>query len=185
MTFCAGKGWGKCVCGRINGSVHYSAASFSMITTNQKLCLIPNPCYCRLSLYLFLQIPNLTGVSERSWNRSQKGFLLSTGEPDNNSGSLGWGDGPHIDITPTEYPSTGELPWTLRKTGCVLHAWPSREIEKCLWHQLIFSPSSTSACASRARCFHCHHIDYTFPFPLHPVLFAYVAETFLRTEVLL
>lgn len=156
-----------------------------MITTNQKLSITPNPCYCRLSLDQFLQIPNLIGVGQwEKLKQKSESLFLSTGKPDNNCGSLGWEDGGHMNITLAEYPSTGEVPWTLRRTG-FLHAWQSREIELCLWHQLIFSPSSTPTCSSRARCFHCLHIDYTFSFPLHPVLFAYVAGTFLRTKVLL
>lgn len=165
-----GKAWRKCVCGRINVSVHYSAAFFSMITTKQKLSLTSSPCYCRLSLDRFLQIPNLIGVGQwEKLKQKSESLFLSTGEPDNNSVSLGWGDRAHMDITPAEYPSTVELPWTLRKTGYVLHAWQSREIELCLWHQLIFSPSSNSGMLQQGTMLLRSPHRLYFPLPSSPI----------------
>lgn len=53
------------------------------------------------------------GRAERVfWVWEFKFFSLSAGNPDGNSGSSGCRVRAHVDITPPEYTSTGELPWT-------------------------------------------------------------------------
>lgn len=72
------KAWRRCVCGRINGSVHYFAALFSMITTKQKPFLIHVIAGFHWSNSFKFQVLLELG-NERSWNKCQKVFSYQQG----------------------------------------------------------------------------------------------------------
>lgn len=115
-----------------------------MIIAKHKLPLIPNPCYCRLSLDQFLQMPNLAGVV-RCKKKAERclGFCKVFWYFLHQQGSLMiivvYWDAQFIGLYGHKPAWVHQNCLELRgRQGNIPHAWQFRENELCWW-QLWFS----------------------------------------------
>lgn len=176
MASCAGKGLEK-MCLWKNKRICSLLSCF--VLNNYKPEIVPHPTYMFLQAFTG-SIPSNSKFCW-SWTVTEvetrlESLFLTMGKPDDNAGSLRWGDGVHMDITPAEcIPQHWRIPLNYEK---------GRIHSSCLTVQINWAVTMTSTYFQPFQPFYMLHQDMMLPPSPHrlyfppPVLFTNVARNF-------